>query len=205
MALLSTSLPGMVVIEPQVHRDGRGFFAETFRTQRLAELGIDEEWVQDNHSRSTRGVLRGMHFSVGPGQAKLVRCARGAILDVAVDLRRGSPTYARWDAVRLDDVGLRTVYLPAGFAHGFVVVSDVADVVYKCSSYYDEELERGFAWDDPDVGIRWPDLDVEVSERDARAPRLREIADELPFRYAAERSSTSSQSRMWASAQASHE
>jgi dTDP-4-dehydrorhamnose 3,5-epimerase len=182
------------VIEPQVHRDGRGFFAETYRAERLAELGIREEWVQDNHSRSTRGVLRGMHFSVGGGQAKLVRCARGAILDVAVDIRRGSPTYGRWDAVRLDDAALRAVYLPVGFAHGFVVVSDVADVVYKCSSYYDEELERGFVWDDPDVGIRWPDVDVEVSERDATAPRLREIADDLPFRYPADRSSTSSQS-----------
>jgi dTDP-4-dehydrorhamnose 3,5-epimerase len=194
MSPLATSLSGMVVIEPEVHRDGRGFFAETYRAERLAELGIAEDWVQDNQSRSTRGVLRGMHFSVGGGQAKLVRCARGAILDVAVDLRRGSPTYGRWDAVRLDDATLRAVYLPVGFAHGFVVVSDVADVVYKCSGYYDEQLERGFVWDDPDVGIRWPDVDVEVSERDAGAPRLREIADELPFRYPPARSSTSSQS-----------
>ena len=125
----------MVVIEPEVHRDDRGFFAETYRAERLAELGIGDLWVQDNHSRSTRGVLRGMHLSLGAGQAKLVRCARGAILDVAVDVRRCSPTYGRWDAVRLDDVGLRAVYLPVGFAHGFVVVSDVADVVYKCSAY----------------------------------------------------------------------
>jgi dTDP-4-dehydrorhamnose 3,5-epimerase len=183
MAPLATSLPGMVVLEPQVSRDGRGFFVETFRAERLAELGIREEWVQDNHSRSTRGVLRGMHFSVGEGQAKLVRCARGAILDVAVDIRRGSPTYGRWDAVRLDDVDLRTVYLPVGFAHGFLVVSDVADVVYKCSAYYDPELERGFAWDDPDVGVRWPEIDIEVSERDAAAPRLRAIALEIPFTY----------------------
>jgi dTDP-4-dehydrorhamnose 3,5-epimerase len=183
----------MLVIEPDVHRDGRGFFAETYRAERLVELGIDERWVQDNHSRSVRGVLRGMHFSLGEGQAKLVRCARGAVLDVAVDIRRGSPTYGRWDAVRLDDVGLRAVYLPVGFAHGFVVVSDVADVVYKCSGYYDTELERGFAWDDPDVGIRWPELDVELSERDAAAPRLREIADEIPFAY--DRSRTASQSR----------
>jgi dTDP-4-dehydrorhamnose 3,5-epimerase len=183
----------MLVIEPEVHRDGRGFFAETYRAERLAELGIDETWVQDNHSRSVRGVLRGMHFSLGGGQAKLVRCARGAILDVAVDIRRGSPTYGRWDAVRLDDAALRAVYLPVGFAHGFVVVSEVADVVYKCSAYYDDELERGFAWDDPDVGIRWPELDVELSERDAAAPRLREIAHEIPFAY--DRSRTASQSR----------
>ena len=183
MPLLATRLPGMAVIEPRVHRDGRGFFVETFRTERLAEAGIVEEWVQDNHSRSVRGVVRGMHFTVGGGQAKLVRCARGAIVDVAVDIRHGSPTFARWDAVRLDDVNLSAVYLPVGFAHGFVVVSDVADVVYKCSSYFDPDLERGFAWDDPDVGIRWPDLDVEVSERDASAPRLREILDEIPFTY----------------------
>lgn len=183
MPPLATSLPGVVVIEPRVHRDARGFFLEVFRAEGLAGLGIEETWVQDNHSRSTHGVLRGMHFSVGAGQAKLVRCARGAIVDVAVDIRRGSPTYGRWDAVRLDDVSLRAVYLPVGFAHGFVVVSDVADVVYKCSSYYDADVERGFAWDDPDVGIRWPDVDVEVSERDASAPRLREIAGELPFSY----------------------
>ena len=183
MHTLATSLPGMVVLEPEVHRDGRGFFVETYRAERLEELGVDEVWVQDNHSRSTRGVLRGMHFSVGGGQAKLVRCAHGAVVDVAVDIRRGSPTYGRWDAVRLDDVSLRAVYLPVGFAHGFVVVSDVADVVYKCSAYYDPEIERGFAWDDPDVAVRWPDLEVEVSPRDAAAPRLREIAADLPFVY----------------------
>ena len=185
MAQLATSLPGMVVVEPEVNHDGRGFLVETFRAEWLAGLGIHEEWVQDNHSRSTRGVVRGMHFSVGGGQAKLVRCARGAIMDVAVDIRRGSPTYGRWDAVRLDDVALRMVYLPAGFAHGFLVVSDVAAVIYKCSSYYDPKLERGFAWDDPDVGVRWPEIDVEVSERDATAPRLREIALDIPFVYGA--------------------
>jgi dTDP-4-dehydrorhamnose 3,5-epimerase len=195
MAPLATSLPGMVVLEPGVNRDPRGFFVETYRSERLAELGIEERWVQDNHSRSAQGVLRGMHFSVGEGQAKLVRCARGAVLDVAVDIRRGSPTYGRWDAVRLDDVDHRAVYLPVGFAHGFLVVSDVADVVYKCSSYYDPELERGFAWDDPDVGVRWPEIDIEVSERDAAAPRLREIALDIPFVYQAPRSSTIAQSR----------
>lgn len=185
----------MVVIEPEVHRDSRGFFVETFRAERMAELGIHDAWVQDNHSRSTRGVVRGMHFSVGEGQAKLVRCVRGAIVDVAVDIRHGSPTYGRWDAVRLDDVAMRAVYLPVGFAHGFVVVSDVADIVYKCSAYFDPELERGFVWDDPDVGVRWPDLDVEVSERDAAAPRLREIARDVPFSYDPLRSSASSHSR----------
>lgn len=181
MRALTTSLAGMRIIEPVVHRDSRGFFHETFRADRMDEFAIHETWVQDNQSRSARGVLRGMHFSVGEGQAKLVRCARGEILDVAVDIRRGSPTYGRWEAVTLDDESLRQVYLPVGFAHGFLVVSEEADVVYRCSSYYDPALERGFAWDDPDVGIAWPEMRIEVSARDADAPRLAELADLPPF------------------------
>ena len=181
MRALETSLPGMRIIEPVVHTDSRGFFHESFRADRMDEFCIDEVWVQDNHSRSVRGVLRGMHFSLGPGQAKLVRCVRGEILDVAVNIRRGSPTYGRWEAVALDDVTLRQVYLPVGFAHGFVVVSEVADVVYRCSSYYDPQYERGFAWDDPDVAIAWPPGPVNVSARDADAPNLAEIAESLPF------------------------
>lgn len=173
----------MVVVEPSVHRDSRGFFAETFRADELERLGVRETWVQDNHSRSARGVLRGMHFSVGAGQAKLVRCARGRILDLAVDIRRGSPTFGRWEAVTLDDEDLRMVYLPVGFAHGFVVLSEVADVVYRCSSYYDGALEKGFAWDDPDVAIAWPDGPRTISDRDASAPRLAEVAADLPFSY----------------------
>jgi dTDP-4-dehydrorhamnose 3,5-epimerase len=181
MRATPTSLEGMLVVDPVVHRDARGFFHETFRADDMVRLGIDETWVQDNHSRSVRGVLRGMHFSIGEGQAKLVRCARGRILDVAVDIRRGSPTYGRWESVTLDDEDLRLVYLPVGFAHGFVVLSEVADVVYRCSSYYDPAVERGFAWDDPDVAIAWPDMPVEVSARDAAAPTLAEIAGDLPF------------------------
>ena len=183
MRRIPTELPGVLLLEPTVHGDPRGFFVETFRESELAALGVHERWVQDNHSRSGRGVLRGMHYSVGEGQAKLVRCASGAILDVAVDIRRGSPTYGRWEAVELDDRAHRQVYVPVGFAHGFVVLSETADVTYKCSSYYDPALERGFAWDDPDVGIAWPKLPIEVSARDASAPLLREIADELPFAY----------------------
>jgi dTDP-4-dehydrorhamnose 3,5-epimerase len=185
VATTPTRLQGIVVVEPAVHRDARGFFVETFRAETAERLGIREEWVQDNHSRSARGVLRGMHFSVGRGQAKLVRCARGAILDVVVDIRRGSPTFGRWDAVVLDDVDHRQIYVPVGFAHGFVVVSDVADVAYRCSNYYDPAVEQGFAWDDPDVAIDWPaDLEVEVSARDSGAPRLAEIASDLPFVHA---------------------
>lgn len=178
-----TPLAGMLVLEPVAHGDDRGFFQETFRADIMESLGVREAWVQDNHSRSGRGVLRGMHFSVGAGQAKLVRCARGAIRDVAVDIRRGSPTFGRWTAVILDDVDHRQIYLPVGFAHGFVVLSEVADVVYRCSAYYDPALERGFAWDDPDVSIDWTVAEPSLSARDTDAPRLAEIAADLPFIY----------------------
>ena len=181
MRALPTRPDGPILIEPEVHGDERGFFAERFRDDRAADLGIERRWVQDNHSRSRRGVLRGMHFQVGAGQAKLVGCARGAILDVVVDLRNGSPTHGQWEAVELDDRRALTLYIPVGFAHGFCVTSEVADVIYKCSSYYDPALERGIAFDDPDVGIEWPQLDWIVSERDRNAPRLAEIAHELPF------------------------
>jgi dTDP-4-dehydrorhamnose 3,5-epimerase len=178
-----TVLEGPVLIQPEVHGDERGFFQETYRRDLLPELGIDVEFVQDNHSRSQRGVLRGMHFQVGDGQAKLVRCARGAIFDVVVDLRRGSPTFGQWEAHELDDELHRQLYVPVGFAHGFCVTSELADVIYKCSTYYDPGLERGIAFDDPDLGIEWPDLDLIVSERDTSAPRLAEIAQELPVEY----------------------
>jgi dTDP-4-dehydrorhamnose 3,5-epimerase len=187
MRTLPTRLDGLIVIEPAVFPDDRGFFCETYRHSWHAEAGIpaEERFIQDNHSRSTRGVLRGMHFHVGPGVAKLVRCARGRILDVAVDLRRGSPTYAQWDAVELDEESLRELYVPVGFAHGFCVLSDVADVLYKQTAYYDPAVERGIAWDDPDVGVQWPlpREELIVSARDSAAPRLSELADELPFRW----------------------
>ena len=184
---VATQLEGLLVLEPDAHSDGRGFFLETYRRSWGAELGLaaDELFVQDNHSRSARGVLRGMHFQIGKGVAKLVRCARGRILDVAVDLRAGSPTYARWAAVELDDEGMLELFVPVGFAHGFCVLSEHADVVYKQTAYYDPDLERGIAWNDPDVGIVWP-LPVEeliVSDRDAAAPLLRDVASELPFKW----------------------
>jgi dTDP-4-dehydrorhamnose 3,5-epimerase len=187
MRCLPARLPGLVAIEPVAHGDERGFFCETYRQQWHEQLGIpaSERFIQDNHSRSARGVVRGMHFHVGDGVAKLVRCARGRILDVAVDLRRGSPTYAQWEGVELDDENMRELYVPVGFAHGFCVLSEVADVLYKQTAYYDPELERGIAWDDPDVGIEWPlpADELIVSERDVRAPRLAEIEAELPFAY----------------------
>lgn len=189
MHALPTRLSGLVAIEPAVHGDERGFFCETYRGEWNAELGIDEHvrFVQDNHSRSARGVLRGMHFQVGDGVAKLVRCGRGRILDVAVDLRRGSPTYGQWAGVELDDESMRELFVPVGFAHGFCVLSDVADVIYKQTAYYDPSLERGIAWNDPDVAIEWPlpADELIVSQRDAEAPRLRELAPDLPFELGA--------------------
>jgi dTDP-4-dehydrorhamnose 3,5-epimerase len=182
MRALATRLDGVVLLEPDIHGDARGFFLESYRANVWAEHGVDDVFVQDNHSRSRQGVLRGMHFAIGDGQAKLVRCARGRILDVVVDLRRESPTYGEWESVELDDEQACQLYIPVGFAHGFCVLSDVADVAYKCSTYYDAAVERGFRYDDPDVAIAWPqDIELLVSERDTTAPLLREIAEDLPF------------------------
>jgi dTDP-4-dehydrorhamnose 3,5-epimerase len=180
---IPTRLDGPVLVSPTIHRDERGFFHESYRREAFAEHGVPEEFVQDNQSRSGRGIVRGMHFQVGEGMAKLVRCARGEVVDVVVDLRRGSPTFGEWEAFTLNDENLHHLYCPVGFGHGFCVTSDVADVVYKCSAYYDESIERGIAYDDPEVGIEWPDLELIPSERDAGAPRLSEIAEELPFVY----------------------
>jgi len=180
-----TKLPGLVVVDPTVHGDDRGFFLESFREDLLAKLGISEHWVQDNHARSGRGVLRGMHFALPPGQAKLVRCVRGAVVDICVDIRRGSPTYGQWEAIELDDVTGRMVYVPVGFAHGYCVTSEIADVTYKCSGYYDPQLEREISVNDPDIGIVWPDVTPILSARDQAAPNLRDVADDLPFTYTA--------------------
>ena len=180
MKVLDTRLEGPLLLEPVVHGDERGFFQETFRQNVFDELGVREPFVQDNHSRSRRGIVRGMHFQ--PGMAKLVRCARGGVVDVVVDLRRQSPTYAEWEAFELNDANSRQLYVPDGFGHGFCVVDDVADVIYKCSTYYDPQAERGFRYDDPDVAVEWPaGVDLIPSARDASAPRLADIADELPF------------------------
>ena len=187
MRQLDTRIDGPILVQPVVHADERGFFLETYREDRLAELGAPEDmaFVQENHSRSRRGVVRGMHFQIGEGIVKLVRCGRGAIVDVIVDLRRGSPHYGEWEAFELNDANHHQLLVPVGFAHGFCVISEVADVMYKQTGYYDPELERGIAYNDPDVGIRWPlaEEDLMPSARDAAAPRLRELAAELPFVY----------------------
>ncbi len=186
MHLTKGRLSGPIVIEPSVFPDERGFFVESYRREWHAAAGIPsaEEFVQDNHSRSTMGVVRGMHFHIGDGVAKLVRCARGRILDMVVDLRRGSPTYAQWEGFELDDQSMHELYVPVGFAHGFCVLSELADVMYKQTAYYDPSVERGIAWNDPDVAIQWPSgMELIVSDRDSAAPRLSEISDELPFRW----------------------
>jgi dTDP-4-dehydrorhamnose 3,5-epimerase len=186
MESLPTRLDGPVLIAPRVLGDERGFFCETYRRSSFADLGIPAEMVQDNHSRSGHGIVRGMHFQIGAGAAKLVRCARGAIFDVVVDIRVGSPTFGEWEGFELTEENMRMAYCPVGFAHGFCVLSDVADVMYKQSNYYADETERGIAYNDPEVGIAWPLPTEELipSARDASAPRLSQIADELPFRYA---------------------
>jgi dTDP-4-dehydrorhamnose 3,5-epimerase len=178
---LETKLEGVVLLEPAVHGDARGFMVETYRRDVWAEHGVGVEFVQHNHSRSSQGTLRGLHFQTEPGQAKLVRCPRGKIFDVAVDLRRGSATYGQWEGQILDDESHRQLFVPVGFGHGFAVLSDVADVSYLCSSTYDPATESGIAWDDSDVGVEWPVEEPLLSERDISAPRLAEVAETLPF------------------------
>ena len=179
MQTLPTRLQGPILLAPTVHGDERGFFVETYRAAALSDLGIEDAFVQDNHSRSRRGVVRGMHFQ--PGQAKLVRCARGAILDVLVDIRRSSAAFGEWEAFRLDDSEHHQLYVPDGFAHGFCVLSELADVTYKVSSYYDPAAESGFSYTDPAVGIEWPEADsLTGSERDRSAPTLAQLTPNLP-------------------------
>jgi dTDP-4-dehydrorhamnose 3,5-epimerase len=178
---VETGIEGLVLIEPSAFGDERGFLVETFRRDSWADLGVDFEFVQENHSRSVRGTLRGLHFQTSPGQAKLVRCVRGTIWDVAVDLRRDSPTYRRWEGYELSDRNHRQLLVPVGFGHGFCVLSDEADVAYKLSSYYDPATEAGIAWDDPEVGVEWPVEEPLLSQRDVTAPRLADVAADLPW------------------------
>src|SRR3954447_22702938 len=184
MDVLPTRLAGPLLLAPKVFADERGFFMETFRASALADaLGGEVTFVQDNHSRSRYGVIRGMHFQLDPPAAKLVRCARGAIADVLVDIRPGSATYGDWEAYELSDENGRILYAPVGFARGFAVLSDVADVLYKQSAEWTPQADRGFAPDDPEVGIAWPVAPGErtLSDRDRAAPGLVEIEAELAF------------------------
>ena len=175
MKQISTSLPGVVILEPRVFGDERGFFLESYNQKVFAELGIDEEFVQDNHSSSRRNVLRGLHYQIKQSQGKLVRAVEGEILDVAVDVRRSSPTFGGWEAVRLSDENKRMLWIPAGFAHGFRVISEKAQVLYKATDYYAPEHERTLAWNAADLKINW-ELEGEpiVSAKDQRGVSLRE-------------------------------
>jgi dTDP-4-dehydrorhamnose 3,5-epimerase len=181
MRVLPTPLDGVLVIEPDVYRDGRGFFLETYHQRRYAEAGIFGPFVQDNHSYSTRGTLRGLHAQVRHPQGKLVRAVEGEMFDVAVDIRRGSPTFARWVSVVLSGDNLRQLFIPPGFAHGFYVLSDRVHVEYKCTDYYDAGDEVTVAWNDPAVGIDWPAAEPVLSARDRAAPRLADLGDRLPL------------------------
>lgn len=173
----TTPIEGLLLLRPRVFRDARGFFVESWNREAFARAGIDTEFAQDNHSRSAKGTLRGLHFQTRPGQAKLVRCTRGRIFDVAVDIRPGSPTFGRHHAVELTPDDFAMFYIPVGFAHGFLVLSDTAEVQYKCSAVYNAETEAGLAWDDPDLGIPWPLAEIGgtplLSERDRGNPSFR--------------------------------
>jgi dTDP-4-dehydrorhamnose 3,5-epimerase len=180
MRIIETALPGVVLVEPRVHRDDRGFFLETYHAARYRALGIEGAFVQDNHSLSRARTLRGLHLQIDPPQAKLVRVVEGEVLDVAVDVRRGSPTFGRWVAVRLSAENFLQCYVPAGFAHGFYVLSDRAQVEYKVTAFYNPPGELGIRWNDPRLAVAWPDLEPVLSPRDAALPLLDEVIDRLP-------------------------
>jgi dTDP-4-dehydrorhamnose 3,5-epimerase len=176
MNIIATPLEGLLLIEPRCFEDERGFFLETFQAARYREAGISERFVQDNQSRSRKGVLRGLHFQVSRPQAQLVTVMRGRVFDVCVDVRPASSTFGRWFGVELGDTGPRQLYMAPGFAHGFCVLSDWADLHYKVSRHYDSTDEGGLRWNDPDVGIAWPIEAVQLAPRDAAYPVLRNIA-----------------------------
>lgn len=179
MKVTETELPGVLLVEPTVHRDERGFFLETYHRAKYADGGIDAVFVQDNHSRSEKGILRGLHAQGRRPQGKLVRAVEGAIFDVAVDIRRGSPTYAKWVGVVLSAENFHQLWVPPGFAHGFCVLTESAQVEYKCTELYDPQDEIAVAWDDPEIAIAWPVGEPLLSGKDRAAPRLAEI-EKLP-------------------------
>ena len=180
MRFVPTELPGVIVVEPDLHRDSRGYFLETYHAQKYQSGGIDGPFVQDNHSRSMAGTLRGLHLQLRRPQGKLIRAVEGEIYDVAVDVRRGSPTFGRWVGVTLSADNFKQCYVPPGFAHGFAVVSPIAQVEYKCTDLYDPADELGIAWNDPALAIPWPVARPFLSERDRRHPLLADVMDLLP-------------------------
>jgi dTDP-4-dehydrorhamnose 3,5-epimerase len=178
---IETALPGVFIIEPQVFADSRGFFLETYHQEKFATLGIRDHFVQDNHSKSVRGTLRGLHYQLRHPQTKLCRVVQGEVFDVAVDVRHGSPTFGRWVAEKLSAENQKQIYIPGGFAHGFVVLSETAEFLYKCSDFYAAEDERGVVWNDPKLKITWNVDSPILSRKDQHLPRLDEIpGNELP-------------------------
>ena len=182
MRILNTDLPGVLLIEPDVFRDPRGHFLETFHERKYREAGIPYPFVQDNQSRSNRGTLRGLHAQLQRPQGKLIRALQGEIFDVAVDIRPGSPTFGKWTGAKLSGDDFRQMFIPAGFAHGFCVLSETADVAYKCTDFYDRADEIGLRWNDPTVGIAWPIRDPLLSEKDAALPTLSQLRARLGVR-----------------------
>jgi len=183
LRVVEEPLPGVKLLAPKVIEDGRGFFMESYNRRMLAELGIAHDFVQDNHSRSSRGVLRGLHYQIGHAQAKLVRVTRGRVFDVVVDIRRGSPNFGKWAGAELSEENRLSLFAEAGFAHGFLVLSDVADFQYKCSDFFSAKDERGLPWNDPEIGIDWPleGLDPLLSDRDLGWRSLADVAtNDLP-------------------------
>lgn len=175
------SLPGVVLVEPVVYGDSRGFFLETFHSEKYRDGGIPLPFVQDNHSHSAKGILRGLHYQITKPQGKLVYVVSGEIFDVAVDIRKNSPMFMKWFGTTLSARNRQQMYIPPGFAHGFCAMSDTVDVIYKCTDLFYPEFDRGIAWDDPDIGINWPVDSPHLSSKDASAPRLKEIpAEDVP-------------------------
>ena len=185
MNIITTNLPGVIVIEPKVYVDKRGFFLETFREDVLLQAGINAHFVQDNHTRSSQGVLRGLHYQMTQTQGKLVRVAAGSVFDVVVDVRWSSPTFGQWYGIELNEDNIKMIYVPPGFAHGFVVLSETADFIYKCTDYYHPESEQGIAWDDPDLNIDWSIAEIaekiSLSDKDKQNVKLKDQpAEKLP-------------------------
>lgn len=180
MHVETTSLPGVLLVTPKVHRDGRGFFIETYHEERYRAAGVDARFVQDNHSQSVQGTLRGLHAQLKRPQAKLVRCVEGSIWDVAVDIRVGSPTFGQWVGVELSAETGQQIYVPVGFAHGFAVLSERAQVEYKCSDVYVPDDQLGLRWNDPELKIEWPIAQPILSDKDKAAPLLKDLLGVLP-------------------------
>ena len=180
MKITPSKIPDVLIIEPDVFGDARGFFMETWHAQKYADAGLDVNFVQDNQSRSKQGILRGLHYQLEQPQGKLVRVSEGSVFDVAVDVRKGSPTFSQWVGIELSGENFKQLYVPAGFAHGFCVLSEYADFLYKCTDFYAPEYEHGIRWDDPAIGVEWPGSNFQVSEKDAQNSLLNDMNDFLP-------------------------